>query len=77
MGNFTYLCLRRPPGPGAIPMMNLTGTCDFGRKMRVECTDGKEIWAWGTVIYSKPLTKKQIEDFELSERVFTKGVLME
>ena len=70
---YVYLCLRRPPAPGAIPIKNVASTSDFGRKTKVECTNGEVFWAWGAVIYyGTPLTKEQIEDYELSERVFLK-----
>lgn len=70
---YVYLCRMRPPVPGAVPTRNLRSVSDFGRKTRVECTNGKEIWAWGAVIYyGEPLTEQQIKDYELSERVFLK-----
>ncbi len=56
-----YYLTQRPPSPGAFP----------GKPVRVGSFDSREyveeikLRAWGWVEYDKPLTKKQISDYEL------------
>ena len=61
MDKHTYMTLFRPPMPGAIPKENLLEVESFDE--RKPC-GGK--MAWGTATYSKPLTDKQISDYELA-----------
>ncbi len=55
---YRYYTTQRPPGPGAVPA---------GAKY-VESYDSKIKGAWGYVDYDKPLTPKQISDYELKPR---------
>lgn len=62
---YRYYCRFRPPMPGAIPREGLVNIASFdypqeftGKKGRVGC--------WGWAEYSRPLTEKEIHDYELA-----------
>lgn len=58
---FRYYCLYRPPMPGAVPR-GCIELEDFGeRKVILEM----DCMAWGWVEYDHPLTKSQVEAYEL------------
>lgn len=58
---YRYYCKYRPPMPGAIPRAGL---------MHVEAYDCKQSFdgmaAWGYAEYDRPLTEKEINDYELA-----------
>ena len=58
-----YYLTQRGPGPGCQPKKSCI-TCDYGIKKYVEEIGCK---AWGYAEYGKPLTKKEINDYELVE----------
>lgn len=58
---YRYYCRFRPPMPGAIPRNGLQNVCAFDTKGVV--FDGNE--AWGYADYDRPLTEKEINDYEL------------
>lgn len=60
---YRYYCLCRPAGPGAVPrgLINLKNYDDKQFVPEIE----KEAWGW--VEYEKPLTDKEIRDYELEE----------
>jgi hypothetical protein len=62
-----YYLTRRGPGPGAIPQIwdnRAINVVDFGAKLWVKKLN---CLAWGYVEYTKTLTKKQIDAYELME----------
>lgn len=62
---YRYYCTMRPPMPGAIPKPErgeILEVKDFGHKYFVA---GEDIMAWGYVEYSRPLTEKTAEAYEL------------
>lgn len=58
---YRYYCLFRPPMPGAFPR-GCVELEDFGDRRFVPEMDRE---AWGWVEYDHPLTKQQIDDYEL------------
>ena len=61
---YRYYTLYRPPMPGAIPREGLVHTADFDYK---QSYNGIGCWGWAE--YSRPLTEKEITDYELAESV--------
>ena len=59
---YRYYCRFRPPMPGAIPRNGLQNVCAFDVKDVV--FDNVE--AWGYADYDRPLTEKEINDYELA-----------
>lgn len=58
---YRYYCLFRPPMLGAVPR-GFVEMEDYGeRKIVIEAA----CVAWGWVEYDHPLTKQQIDDYEL------------
>lgn len=59
---YRYYCRFRPPMPGAIPRQSL---------VRVGIYDYKQsiggVGAWGFAEYDRPLTAREIEDYELAD----------
>ena len=69
-----YYLTQRGPGPGALPRSSenlITDVEDFGTRIYVEKINCR---AWGYVQYEKPLTKKEISDYELVEEKEEVGV---
>lgn len=58
-----YYCPARPPAPGAIPKGAARMMCSDDEYMTDE--EGHVIRAWGFVEYDRPLTEKEIDDYEL------------
>ena len=54
-----YLCLQRPPGPGAIPREGLI-EC---QNMAMRAPSGWDAWGWAD--YDRPLTPKETDRYEL------------
>lgn len=64
---YRYFLLLRPPLPGTFPEAKTRiGLHGYGTRKFVESIRRE---AWGYVDYSEPLTKKQIDDYELIEEV--------
>ena len=61
MTTYTYFTLYRPPSPGCQPSDGLIEALDYSGKRPV--TENKS--AWGEVTYNRPLTDKEILDYEL------------
>lgn len=59
---FKYYMILRPPMPGAMPRNNLTDMKDFGDRTYAP-EIGREAWGW--ITYSEPLSKKDIEHYDL------------
>lgn len=57
---YRYYCQFRPPMPGAIPRDGLVNIGDYDYP---QSFDG--ISAWGFAEYNRPLTDKEISDYEL------------
>jgi len=55
---YRYYMTQRPPSPGAQPRGSIN----------VVSYDNKKDGAWGYVEYEKPLTDKQVKDYELEIR---------
>jgi len=66
---YRYYCLYRPAGPGSVPR-GLIDLKNFDDKQFVP-EIGKEAWGW--VEYEKPLTDKEIRDYELMEETEMKN----
>ena len=60
MHYYRYGTLMRPPGPGAVPREGLDFAIDGGFTNR---ETGH--YCWGTATYKRPLTDKEIADYEL------------
>ena len=58
---YPYHCLMRPPMPGAVPKDGLSYV-DFREG---KLLDGRH--HWGTAVYTRKLTRKEIDDYELLE----------
>ena len=58
---YSYLTLRRPPMPGGIPKDGLAAVKGFEKRSTIFDID-----CWGIVVYDRPLTEKEIDDYELS-----------
>ena len=58
---YRYYCRFRPPMPGAIPRPGLVRVGSYDYK---QCIGG--VGAWGFAEYDRPLTEKEIEDYELA-----------
>lgn len=61
---YIYFLTMRPPSIGTHPKENLKSIEGFDYRKKINL-NGKNINAWGWVGYSKPLTRKQAEDYEL------------
>lgn len=62
-----YYLTQRGPGPGAIPRYKdnlITDVKDYGIKIYIGVIG---CMAWGYVEYEKPLSTKDINDYELME----------
>lgn len=57
---YRYYCRFRPPMPGGIPREGLVGLADYDWPQSFN-----GISAWGYVEYNRPLTDKEIYDYEL------------
>lgn len=57
---YRYYCLHRPPTPGAIPRNGLVRIEDFDYK---KSFNGISMWGWAD--YNRPLTDKEIYEYEL------------
>ena len=56
-----YYCRFRPPMPGAIPRQGLIRVCAYDYPQSFN-----GIGAWGFAEYDRPLTEKEIADYELA-----------
>ncbi len=65
MTKFQYLCHQRPPVPGAIPTNGLAEIKDPPDGIDSIQVDGQTYNCWGYVIYDRPLSDKEISDYEL------------
>ena len=61
MTTYNYHTLYRPPSPGCQPSNGLIETTDYGTRKKVD----EHTAAWGEVTYNRPLTEKEIYDYEL------------
>lgn len=57
---YRYYCRMRPPMPGAIPRNGLDYVDAFDTRQSVN-----GIEAWGFADYTRELTQKEIDDYEL------------
>lgn len=58
---YSYLTLNRPPMPGGIPREGLVEQEGFDQR---EQRYGYR--CWGIVVYDRPLTDKEVKDYELA-----------
>ena len=63
---YEYLCRQRPPMTGTVPKAGLIDT----RPTKTDAVDeivvdGVTYNCWGYVIYDRPLTDKEMSDYEL------------
>lgn len=58
---YRYYCQYRPPMPGAIPSDGLVNIASFDYK---QSYNGVGCWGWAE--YNRPLTEKEIGDYELA-----------
>lgn len=58
---YRYYCQFRPPMPGAIPRDGLVNIDDYDYPQSFN-----GISAWGFAEYSRPLTEKEVHDYELA-----------
>lgn len=65
MTNYQYLCHQRPPIPGAIPTAGLVSVKDPPDGIETVTIDGRTYNCWGYAIYSRPLTDRELADYEL------------
>ena len=61
---YRYWLTLRPAMPGTIPTKNLDRIENYDYR-RYDDEAGREVW--GYVVYTAPLTEKEIEDYELME----------
>lgn len=61
---YRYYCRFRPPMPGAIPRPGLQNVASFDWPQTFEGVRGR-VGAWGWAEYDRPLTDKEICDYEL------------
>lgn len=59
---FRYICTQRPPMPGGIPRGAVN--IEYGEGY-MEDFGGHTVRFWGAVEYSRPLSDKEVEDYEL------------
>ncbi len=59
---YRYYCRLRPPMPGGIPREGLVNTGEYDWPQ----TFGDVGSVWGFAEYSRPLTDKEIDDYELA-----------
>ena len=57
---YRYYCQYRPPMPGAIPRDGLVNIASFDYK---QSFNGVGCWGWAE--YNRPLSEKEIGDYEL------------
>lgn len=57
-----YYTTQRPPAPGAQPKRGLLKFFVYEDRLYVEAI-GR--FAWGSVVYDRPLTAEEIDDYEL------------
>ena len=57
-----YYTTQRPPAPGAQPKRGLLKFFVYENRLYVEAI-GR--FAWGSVVYDRPLTAEEIDDYEL------------
>ena len=60
MSLYRYYCKYRPPMPGGIPREGLIYVHSYDN---VQSVDG--VTAWGYVEYSRKLTEREVDDYEL------------
>lgn len=65
MTQYQYLCHQRPPMPGAVPANGLVRVKDPPDGIDVVVIDGVTYNCWGYVIYNRPLTDRELSDYEL------------
>ena len=58
---YSYLLLYRPPMPGGIPREGLIETEGWERREERYGT-----MCWGIAVYNRPLTEKEIRNYELA-----------
>lgn len=63
-GLHPYLCLMRPPGPGAVPRDGLESV-DFRERKTLS---GHH--SWGMAVYTRELTEEEIRHYELEKTCF-------
>jgi hypothetical protein len=59
--SYVYYLLMRPPGPGCQPTNGLSEVEAFDMPTGI----GNGLTAWGKLVYSRPLTKDEIDNYEL------------
>lgn len=57
---YSYMTLYRPPMPGGIPREGLSDVKCFDQRTALYGTA-----CWGVATYTRPLTEKEIRDYEL------------
>ena len=57
-----YYMTQRPPAPGAQPKRGLVKCFEYDDRLYVEAIGRK---AWGSVVYDRPLTAEEIDEYEL------------
>ena len=62
---YEYLCHQRPPMPGAVPKAGLIETRNPPDGVDEVVVDGVSYICWGYVVYDRPLTDKEMSDYEL------------
>ena len=63
--SYTYVCRMRPPMPGTIPKNGLKDIIYPPDGIDTVIIHGHEVNNWGTVIYDRPLTDRELSDYEL------------
>lgn len=59
---YRYYTIYRPPMPGAIPRQGLVRVGSYDYKQSIG-----GVGAWGFAEYDRPLTEKEVYDYELAE----------
>lgn len=65
MTHYEYLCHQRPPVPGAIPRTGLVSVIEPPEGISTVTVDSKTYNCWGYAVYDRPLTTKELADYEL------------
>ena len=65
MTPYQYLCHERPPVPGAIPKNGLAEVKDPPPDVSTITINGTVYNFYGYAIYNRPLTVKEVSDYEL------------